>query len=74
MEGSPASSPLHLPLVGQVRLVAHQHDDDVTAPLCPDVIDPLRGLLEGVEIWRWKAGIKLHERSSRHGSVVYEPN
>lgn len=32
MEGSPASSPLHLPLVGQVRLVAHQRDDDVTAP------------------------------------------
>lgn len=52
----PACQPLHLPLVSQVRLVAHQHDDNVAAPLRPDVIDPLRGLLEGVEVWRWKGG------------------
>ena len=48
-----AQSPLHLPLVSQIRLVAHQHDDHIAAPLCPDIINPLRGLLEGVEIWRW---------------------
>lgn len=61
-----APSPLYLPLVGQVRLIAHQHDDHIAAPLCPDIINPLRGLLEGVEIWRWKVGIK---RGMRGGPV-----
>lgn len=51
----------HLPLVGQVRLVAHQHDDNIAAPLCPDIVDPLRGLLEGVEIWKWKVGRQQSE-------------
>lgn len=60
----PACQPLHLPLVSQIRLVAHQHDDDVAAPLCPDIINPLRGLLEGVEVWRLKVRIKLGVRSS----------
>lgn len=40
----------YLPLVSQIRLVAHKHDDHVTAPLCPDVINPFRSLLEGIEI------------------------
>lgn len=62
-----AHSPLHLPLVGQVRLVAHQHDDHIAAPLRPDIINPLRGLLEGVEIWRWKVGIKLGMRGGPAG-------
>ena len=62
-----AHSPLHLPLVGQVRLVAHQHDDHIAAPLRPDIINPLRGLLEGVEIWRWKVGIKLGMRGGPVG-------
>ena len=30
----------HLPLVGQVHLVAHQQHDDVTAPVCPDISNP----------------------------------
>lgn len=62
-----AHSPLHLPLVSQVRLVAHQHDDHIAAPLRPDIINPLRGLLEGVEIWRWKVGIKLGMRGGPAG-------
>ena len=36
----------HLTLVAQIRLVADQHDYDVTAALCSDVVNPLRGLKE----------------------------
>ena len=39
-----------LPFVGQVRLVSDQHDDDVGAPLCPDIINPLAGLVEAVGV------------------------
>lgn len=53
---SPATQSTSIPLVSQIRLVAHKHDDHVTAPLCPDIIDPLRSLLEGVEIWRQEVG------------------
>ena len=35
-----------LPLIGEVGLVAHQHDDDVAAPLRPHVVYPLAGLVE----------------------------
>lgn len=38
------------PFVGKVRLVSHQHDDDVTSPFCSYIIDPLSSLLEGVYI------------------------
>lgn len=38
----------HLPLVRQVRLVAHQHDDHVAAPFRAHVIDPLGRLVERV--------------------------
>lgn len=36
----------HLPLVGQIGLVAHQHDDDVGAALRAHIIDPLGRLVE----------------------------
>lgn len=49
-EGSEAASSPPLPLVGQVSFVPHQHDDDIAAPLCPNVIDPLGGLLERVQV------------------------
>jgi hypothetical protein len=58
---SPRATAPGLPLVSQVCLVAHQHDDHIAAPLCPDVVNPLRGLLEGVQIWRQKVGIKWSE-------------
>lgn len=38
------------PLVAEVCLVAHKHDDDVLAPLRANVLDPLGGLLERVAI------------------------
>ena len=38
----------HLPLVLQVSLVAHQHDDHVVPSLCPHVVDPLGCLVKGV--------------------------
>mmetsp|Transcript_45222 Transcript_45222/g.114492 ORF Transcript_45222/g.114492 Transcript_45222/m.114492 type:complete len:307 (-) Transcript_45222:164-1084(-) len=37
----------HLPLVHQVRLVAHQHHDHVAAALRPHLLDPARGVEEG---------------------------
>lgn len=36
----------HLPLVLQVSLVPHQHDDDIIASLCPNILYPLVHLLE----------------------------
>lgn len=71
-EGGPACQRRHLPLVSQVRLVAHQHDDDIAAPLRPDIINPLRGLLEGVEVCRWKVGIKLGVRCSSWQEKIKE--
>lgn len=38
------------PLICQVRLIANEHDDDVAPSFCPDIVDPLRGLLEGVDV------------------------
>lgn len=70
--GGPACQRRHLPLVSQVCFVAHKHDDDIAAPLRPDVINPLRGLLEGVEVCRWKVGIKLGVRSSSWQEKIKE--
>ena len=39
-----------LPFVGQVCLVSDQHDDDITSPLGSDIINPLGGLLERVDV------------------------
>ncbi len=39
----------HLTLVAQIGLVAHQHDYDITAALCSNVVDPLRGLEKWLE-------------------------
>lgn len=41
-----------LPFVCKVCFISHQHDNDVTSPLCSHVVDPFRGLLEGVNIWK----------------------
>lgn len=62
-----------LPLVSQIRLVAHKHDDHVTAPLCPDVINPFRSLLEGVEIWRQKVGTEWGIRPLRGQKASRSP-
>lgn len=40
------------PFVREVCLISHQHDDDITSPLCSHIIDPFRSLLEGVHIWK----------------------
>ena len=40
----------HLPLVVQIRLVAHQDNDDVVASLCPYVVYPLLRVLERLGI------------------------
>lgn len=40
------------PFVCEVRLVSHQHDDDITSPLCSHVVNPFCGLLEGVDVWK----------------------
>lgn len=40
------------PFVGEVRLISHQHDDDITSPLCSHIIDPFCSLLEGVHVWK----------------------
>lgn len=40
-----------LALVVQVRLVAHQHDDDVLAALVAHVVDPLGRVEEGGAVW-----------------------
>lgn len=42
----------HTPFVCKIRLVPDQHDDDVASSLCPDVVDPFGGLLEGVDVWQ----------------------
>lgn len=39
------------PFVCKVCLVSHQHDDDITSPLCSDIINPLCSLLERVDVW-----------------------
>ena len=39
-----------LSLFAEVGLVADEHDDDVGAPLCPDVVDPLGRLVERVGV------------------------
>lgn len=40
------------PFVCEVRLISHQHDDDITSPLCSHIIDPFCSLLEGVYVWK----------------------
>lgn len=40
----------NLSLVCQISFVPHQHDDDVASPLCPNIINPLGGLLEGIQV------------------------
>ena len=35
-----------LPLVREVRLVPHQHDDHIRPALRPNVVDPFRGLMK----------------------------
>jgi len=55
----------HLPLVREIRLVADQHDDDVAAPLCAHVIDPLGGLVERVGV-----GDVVHDHGHRRVSNV----
>lgn len=39
-----------LPFVGKVRLISHQHDNDITSPLRSHIVNPFCGLLEGVDI------------------------
>lgn len=41
-----------LPFVCKVCFISHQHDNDVTSPLCSHVVYPFCGLLEGVNIWK----------------------
>ncbi len=43
--------PIAVPFITQVCLVANQHDNDITSSLCSDIVYPLWGLLERVEIW-----------------------
>lgn len=43
----------NLALVVQIRLVAHQHDYDVVATLCPNIVYPLLRVLEGLCICKW---------------------
>lgn len=40
----------NLALLVQIRLVAHEDDDDVVAALGPHIINPLLGILEGLRI------------------------
>lgn len=51
-QGSKAASPPPLPLVCQVSFVPHQHDDDIASSLCPNIINPLGGLLERIQVCR----------------------
>ena len=47
--------PFHLhnlvPFISQIGFVPNKHDDDITSPLCSDIINPLWGLLEWIQIW-----------------------
>lgn len=40
----------NLPLIIQIRLVAHKHDNDVVSSLAPDIVDPFPGVLEGLGV------------------------
>ena len=63
-QGSKAASSPPLPLVCQVSLVPHQHDDDIASSLCPHVINPLGGLLERIQVCREEANGSAKENTS----------
>jgi len=42
----------HLPLVGQISFISHQHDDHVAPTLRSHVVDPLWRLMKGIGIWK----------------------
>lgn len=51
-----------LALVVQIRLVAHEHDDDVVAALRSHVVDPLLGILEGFRVYWARQGLDFFWR------------
>lgn len=46
LPSSRSSRRFDVPLIIEIRLVAHQYDDDVLSPLVPHILDPLVGVLE----------------------------
>lgn len=42
----------YLSLVGQIRFVADQHDNHIGAPFCAHVVDPFRGLVKRIRVWK----------------------
>lgn len=46
--------PAGSPLVHQVGLVPHQHDDDVAAALRPHLLDPPLDVQERLPVCRWR--------------------
>lgn len=53
-----------LPLVCQISFVPHQHDDDVASPLCPNIINPLGGLLEGIQVCKEEANGNVKDKTT----------